>query len=224
MASLNEALIDPDEDQERTSRNQRSILNALRAPTLSDLKRKRKIDSKPPPKGKRRARGEGASEPKRDTAAQRVKEFPDECLSGTGPGGAKLFCTACREELSVKKTVIVSHVASKKHKTGKSKVSLNEARERDIAKLLQEGDVNHPVGETLPMDQRVYRVKVLKCFLRAAVPLTKLDYFRELLEESAYRLSDRRHMSDLVPLVVSQEQADIKSEVYIWATGFSSIR
>ena len=49
--------------------------------------------------------------------------------------------------------------------------------------------------------------------LRAAVPLTKLDYFRELLEESAYRLSDRRHMSDLVPLVVSQEQADIKSEV-----------
>ena len=59
----------------------------------------------------------------------------------------------------------------------------------------------------------MYRVKVLKCFLRAAVPLTKLDYFRELLEESAYRLSDRRHMSDLVPLVVSQEQADIKSEV-----------
>ena len=84
--------------------------------------------------------------------------------------------------------------------------------ERDIAKLLQ-GDVNHPVGETLPMDQRVYGVKVLKCFLRATVPLTKLDYFRELLEESAYRLSDRRHMSDLVPLVVSQEQADIKSEV-----------
>ena len=78
---------------------------------------------------------------------------------------------------------------------------------------MQEGDVNHPVGETLPIDQRVYRVKVLKCFLRAAVPLTKLDYFRELLEESAYRLSDRRHMSDLVTLVVSQEQADIKSEV-----------
>ena len=77
---------------------------------------------------------------------------------------------------------------------------------------MQEGDVNHPVGETLPMDQRVYRVKVLKCFLRAAVPLTKLDYFRELLEESAYRLSDRRHMSDLVPLVVSQEQADIKTK------------
>ena len=96
---------------------------------------------------------------------------------------------------------------------GKVKFSLNEARERDIAKLLQEGDVNYPVGETLPMDQRVYRVKVLKCFLRVAVPLTKLDYFRELLEESAYRLSDRRHMSDLVPLVVSQEQADIKSEV-----------
>ena len=113
MASLNEALIDPDEDQEGISRNQRSIINALTAPTLSDLMRKRKIDSNPPPKGKRRARGVGASEPKRVTAAQRLKEFPDECLSGTGPGGANQFCTAGREELSVKNTVIVSHVASK---------------------------------------------------------------------------------------------------------------
>ena len=160
MASLNKARIDPVEDQEGTLGNQRSILNALRAPTLSDLTHKRKVDSNPPPKGKRRARGEGASKPKRITAA-RVEEFPDECLSGTGPGGAKLFCTACHEELSVKKTVIVSHIASKKHKTGKSKVALKETRERDIAKLLQKGDINHPVGETLPMDQLVYRIKVL---------------------------------------------------------------
>ena len=49
------------------------------------------------------------------------------------------------------------------------------------------------------MDQRVYRVRVMKCFLRAAIPLTKLNFFRELLEEDRFRLSDGRHMSDFVP-------------------------
>ena len=33
----------------------------------------------------------------------------------------------------------------------------------------------------------MYRLKVLKTFLRAAIPLTKLDAFRDLLEENAVR-------------------------------------
>ena len=49
------------------------------------------------------------------TASQRVKEFPGESLATAGKGGAKLFCTACREELSL--NVIVSHVSCNKHKT-----------------------------------------------------------------------------------------------------------
>ena len=46
-------------------------------------------------------------------------------------------------------------------------------------------------GETLPAEMQLYRVKVLTAFLRAAVPLSKLEFFRELLEGGAYRLSDR---------------------------------
>ena len=61
------------------------------------------------------------------------------------------------------------------------------------------------------MAQWVYRVKVLKSFLRAAVPLAKLASFRDLLKENMYRLSDRGHMSDLVPLIVAQEQTEIKN-------------
>ena len=86
-----------------------------------------------------------------------------------------------RGTYSLKKNIIVSHVSSAKHKTGKDKLALKEAKERDIARLLTEGYVTHPVGDTLSMDQRVYRVKVLKCFfLRAAVPIAKMEYFREL--------------------------------------------
>jgi len=168
----------------------KTLLDALRAPALSDLTRKRSVHCIPPPKGKGRARGEGSSEPKSITATQRVKEFPKEYLQVTGAGRMKLFCKACREELSLKRNVIVYHVSSAKHKTGKDKLTSKEANERDIARLVKEGDVSHPVGETLPMDQRVYRVKVLKCFLRAAVPIAKMEHFRELLEENNFRLSD----------------------------------
>ena len=53
----------------------------------------------------------------------------------------------------------------------------------------------------------------MKTFIRTAVPLSKLDIFRELLEENAYRLTDCHHISDLVPLVLSQEVAKIKEEI-----------
>ena len=76
-----------------------SILEVLKAPTRSDLVRKRKIDSNPPPKGRRRARGEGSSELKSVGPRHLEAEFPNECLTATEKGENKLFCNACREEL-----------------------------------------------------------------------------------------------------------------------------
>ena len=45
------------------------------------------------------------------------------------------------------------------------------------------------------------------------MPLHKLVYFRDLLEENAFRLTDRRHMSDLIPFILEEEQARIKNEI-----------
>ena len=82
------------QDQDRSSfrRPSVSILEALKAPKASDLTRKRKVDCNPLPKGKRRARGEGSSEPKTVSPRERVREFPDECLTVTVKGARKLFC------------------------------------------------------------------------------------------------------------------------------------
>ena len=97
------------------------------------------------------------------------------------------------------------------HLSSKEKLKSKEAHERDIAERVGAYDsTSQPVGETLPMEQRVYRVKVLKTFLRAAIPLAKLDVFRDLLEENVFRLTNRRHMSDFIS---KQEQADIKAEI-----------
>ena len=52
------------------------------------------------------------------TPAQRVKEFPKEELKVSA---GKVFCNACREELSTKKSTIENHVGSSKHTAGKKK-------------------------------------------------------------------------------------------------------
>ena len=51
----------------------------------------------------------------------------------------------------------------------------------DIVQALEKYDADiHPSGETLPEAARVYRVKVLRTFLKAGVAIKKIDDFRDL--------------------------------------------
>ena len=112
----------------------------------------------------------------------------------------KLFCTACREEIALKRSIISSHVRSSKHIQGKERLKHKETRERDLASQLVVYDAEaHSRGETLSDTHRVYRVKVAMMFLRAGVPLNKLECFRPLLEENAHSIGGRRTISDLIP-------------------------
>ena len=77
----------------------------------------------------------------------------------------------------------------------------------EIAEVLKlHDDKNNPKGESLPDNQRVYRVKVVRTFLSAGVLISKIPLFREFLEERGYRLTDRRRITDMVPLILSQEK------------------
>ena len=179
-------------DEESTSNSAESLLSWLKSPRMSDLARKRKIAMNPPPKGKRTCQGATAAESKNVSVYQRVKAFPAQplCVSNK-----KLFCKACREELSLKMSSLRNHIRCAKHKEGVKRLKSKELREKSIAEALAaHNEQNHLKGETLPADQQVYRVKVVSCFMR------KYDHFCELLEENALRLSDRRHMSDLIHL------------------------
>lgn len=101
-----------------------------------------------------------------------------------------------------------------KHNNGKDQLQAKTKRERDIADVLQKhNNEQHLRGEALPIDQQVYCVKVVSCFLRAAVPLNKVQFFRNLLEENAYCLTDRHYMSDLIPFTLQQEQQKIQNEI-----------
>ncbi len=158
----------------------RSLLAVLRAPEKSDLARKRSVAQNLPHDGRRLKAPKRAHDPKGVTPAQRVREFPGECLSVSSN---RLFCVACREEVALKLSIIRGHVGSSKHADGKARLQSKEAREKNIASSLQAYDDEvHARGETLPPEHRVYRDKVLMAFLRAGIPLNKMEHFRPVLE------------------------------------------
>ena len=56
-------------------------------------------------------------------------------------------------------------------------------------------------------------MKVVTAFLRSAVPLNKLDCFKELLEEGGYCLADRHSLFDLVPFIQKREKEQVLAEI-----------
>ena len=187
-----------------------SLLNRLKSPTASDLARKRKIPRNPP-KGLKKGKGTVASEPQKVRPSTRVEEFPDQHLSVVS---SKLFCMACREHLSLKKSVIAFHVKSGKHIAGVERLRSREKREQSIAEMLKKYDNDvHPVGENLPENERIYRIKVLTCFLKSGTPLNKLDCFRDIFEEGGYRLTSSKHLGELIPFVRRQQEEKLKDEL-----------
>ena len=186
-------------------------MDKQKSPTSLDLARKRKLASNPPPNGVKRSKGIVNHEPRSVSASQRVREFAGEHLFVLL---GKLFCNACWETLSVKKSVLIQHVKSVKHATGKERLASKQARERNIADMLRKCDKDeHPIGETPSEEVSVYRIKVVTSFLKAGVPLSKIDCFRDLLEKNAFRFSQASNLSQLVPFIHQQQQIRVKNQI-----------
>ena len=73
-----------------------------------------------------------------------------------GKEESKLFCNACREELAYGETLFRTMLLQASiNVASKEKLASRDRKERDITKHLEEHVLTHPVGETLPMEQRV---------------------------------------------------------------------
>ena len=126
-----------------------SLLDRLRAPSQSEIMRKRKVRlNRPPHTGARKKKPACSTDPISVSVVQRVREFPRKMLIDSA---GKLFCSACREELSLKLSIVKNHIESAKHSRHKTLVKEKRSREQDIAQAFQmyEQEV-HPVGESLP--------------------------------------------------------------------------
>ncbi len=188
-----------------------TLMNRLKQAQPSSLARKRLVSSSGKTKHPRRGSGRSTADPISVTPSQRIREFPNEPLKVSM---GKLFCTACREELGLKSSIIHNHVKSTKHKNGIERLQRKEARDKDLAEALKKHDQsNHQKGDSLPESQRIYRVKVATTFLKAGIPFEKNRFFRELLEENAFRLVDKRYMFDMIPFILNEEKTRIKAEI-----------
>ena len=162
----------PDKADPPLEQRQRLIIDALKAPTASDLARKRKVPCNLQHSGTRFVHPKGTSNPN-VSIHQRLTEFPGESFKESA---GTLFCTGCREEVGLKEKIIQQHIKSSKHSRGKEKLAVKESREQDIANVLRGYDnENHPKGETLSMAQRVYRFKAARTFLKAGVAFNMID-------------------------------------------------
>lgn len=187
-----------------------TLLDVLKAPPVSELNRPRKVLVNRGGK-RRKTSSSTSSEPKSVSPQQRVRENPGQSLVLSR---GKLFCNACREEVSLKSSSVKNHTRSGKHNERKKKLERKEKREQEIAIALRAHNAEvHLAGGGLPENHQVFRVKVVTTFLRAGIPLTKLDDFRELLEEGAYRLSSRHSLSDLIPFILRREKVQIMEEL-----------
>ena len=100
-----------------------SIIDALKAQTASDLARKRKVPCNLQHSGKRFVLPKETSDPN-VSIRQRLTEFPGENFKKSA---GTLFCTGCREELGLKKTITQQHIKSSKHSRGKEKLAVKRA-------------------------------------------------------------------------------------------------
>ena len=154
--------------QHATASSPPSLLSKLRAPTQSDLMRKQVRTNEPPHTGACKKKPTCSTDPKGVSAAQRAKEFSGEMITVSA---GKLFCSACWEELSLKHSTIKGHVQSAKHAQHKKWLAEKRSRERDVSQALKtyEQEV-HPQGETYSEAHKLWRVKVVTTFMRAAGP------------------------------------------------------
>ena len=100
-----------------TSSNVQTFLNKLRAPRRSELTRKRKV--RVTSSGYRKKKPACSTDPTSVSPTHRARDFPHECLIVSA---GKLFCSACREELSLKRSIVKAHVECSKHKRSKEAI------------------------------------------------------------------------------------------------------
>ena len=106
-----------------------------------------------PNKGKYSERG--TSDPKNISLNDRIKQSPGESLCLRN---GKLFCDACKELLSSKKSILQNHVASRKHDSSKAKMKKTKKRDQTITGAPRR-DNTQSKDCTLPVEERTYRLE-----------------------------------------------------------------
>ena len=201
MASASQENINLQVAQGRQQEN--SDNNSANRPPPAKIARERWSDS-----NKNKYKSRGASDVKNICLRDRVNQFPNQHLCVRGNA---IFCNACKEVISSKKSIVVSHCSSKKHESGKAQLQKSKLRDQTIAEALSREKSQKE--STLPLAERAYRQQVVEEFLKAGIPIHKVDKLRPLLEKNGYRLTGSSNLGQYISLTFKQETERIKQEI-----------
>ena len=148
----------------------------------------------------------------------RVKEFPDQFLAADC---GKLVCRACHVTLSLKKSIIVTHLQTERHRRGMNRLYSEGQQQQLVKKSFAayqkrcEKDLSGTgLSTAVSLDQSVRRIQVVRSFLKAGIPLTKIDCLRPLLETDNFtRLTESSHMAQYIPFLLEKEEKLLKAEL-----------
>ena len=107
---------------------------------------------------------------------------------------------------------MITHLASKKHGNGKDKLKKSKLKDQTIMEAFRAGDSKQK-DSTLPITERAYRLEVVEEFLRAGIPIGKIDMLRYLLEKNGQRLTASAHLGQYISIVFKQGVERIKNEL-----------
>lgn len=209
----------PDEldEDERIESHLRSLPSLKR----SELQRDRVTKvNKAPEKRRRHERKRGENNPKNVSTFDRISKFPGEFFESRS---GRLYCGACSEFLSMNLTTLKTHIRTRKHEGGKARRKQGKLKEAAITEALRTDSQKHKVGNMLPEEERVYRVKVVDSFLRAGIPLSKVNELRELLEAGGHRLTRSSGLSELIPAVHAMARKDLRADLGLDEPGVASV-
>ena len=112
--------------------------------------------------------------------------------------------------ISSQKSVLKIHILSKKHQNGKEKLKKSKLKDQTIIEAFRrEGSSK---DSTLPVEECAYRLEVVSEFLKADIPIGKIDMLRSLLEKNSYRLTGNCYIGQYVSMTLKQEIERIKQE------------
>ena len=91
----------------------------------------------------------------------------------------------------------------------------SKLREQTIAEAFKREESSKLKDSTLPVEECAYRLEVVTEFLKADIPIAKIDMLRSLLEKNAYRLTGSSNLGQYVSMALKQEIEKIKQELEI---------
>eukprot|EP00117_Sycon_ciliatum_P044720 scpid58860/ scgid0871/ len=133
----------------------------------------------------------------------------------------KLFCEVCHAIVQPKKSVVKTHILSMNHQLSKERRAKAKAHQATLTKscrVYEEKNAQQLVGTGLTKavgDNAipVVRANVVESFLKAGIPLTKIDCIRPVLEHNNAKLTYSSHMAQLIPFLTDVELDRLKEEI-----------